>query len=158
MNAPVEYLLNKACEAEIVGHIWRCNADFVPPLSTRVDIGNYAHKLATNATRFEAWWDGTLVGLVGAYCNDPITHIAYITHVSLLNAWTGKGIAGRLMNLCIAHAKDADMRQINLEVAQANTPAIHLYKKNGFTVRQPRGPFIGMNLCLSRGEEHEQQT
>ena len=149
MNVPVEYLLNKASEAEIASHILRCDADFVPPLSTRVEIGNYAQKLASKATRFEAWSGGTLVGLVATYCNDSVTRIAYITNVSLLKEWTGKGIAGHLINLCIARAKDAGIRQINLEVAQANTPAIQLYEKNGFTVSQATGPFIGMHLHLT---------
>jgi ribosomal protein S18 acetylase RimI-like enzyme len=158
MSASINYLLNQASEAQIAAHLQCCDVDFVPPLSTRVELGDYAKKLASKATRFEAWSDGTLIGLVAAYCNDQASRIAYITSVSVLKQWSGQGIAARLVNLCIQHAKDAGMHKIRLEVAQANTPAIQLYKKNGFTVSQASEPYIDMNLHLTRGENHEQQA
>ena len=70
MRAEIDYLSNKASEAEIAEHLSRCDADFVPPLSGRVEINEYAKKIANKATRFEAWSGGMLVSLVAAYCND----------------------------------------------------------------------------------------
>ena len=93
MQAAVDYLSNKASEAEIAEHLSRCDADFVPPLSGRVEINDYAKKIASKATRFEAWSGGTLVGLVAAYCNDQEKHIAYITSVSVLR--NGRAKASR---------------------------------------------------------------
>lgn len=154
----IEYLLNKASAAQIEAHVRHCDADFVPPLSGRVDIKDYALKIASNATRFEAWSGDELIGLVAAYCNDRVKRVAYITSVSLLKEWTGKGIATRLLDQCIEHARVSGMRQISLEAAQANTPAINLYEKSGFVVSNVAGPFVGMNLNLKRGEEYEQQA
>jgi hypothetical protein len=68
MNEAVEYLSNNASEAQIAGHLSRCDADFVPSLSGRVDINDYAKKIVNKAMRFEAWSGGELVGLVAAYC------------------------------------------------------------------------------------------
>lgn len=158
MSASVEYLLNKASEAEIAEHLLRCDADFVPPLSDRVDIKDYAQKIANNGMRFEAWSGGTLVGLVAAYCNDQESHIAHITSASVLKEWTGKGIAARLVARCVEHAKESGMQQIGLEVAQGNTRAINLYEKSGFSASKANGPFVGMYLYLRNGKEHEQQT
>ncbi len=158
MSAAVEYLLNKASEAQIAEHLSRCDADFVPPLSGRVEINDYAQKIASKATRFEAWSGGTLVGLVAAYCNDQEKRIAYITSVSVLREWTGKGIAAHLMSQCVEHAKASGMRQISLEVARDNTAAIKLYEENGFVVGKADASFVSMNLNLQSGEEHEQQT
>ena len=152
MSAEVEYLLNKASAAEIAEHLACCDADFVPPLSSRVEVNNYAQKIASNATRFEAWSAGTLVGLVAAYCNDQEKHVAYITSVSVLKAWVGKGIAACLMSRCIGHAKALGMKQISLEVAEGNTPAIRLYEKNGFVVGKANAPFVSMNLSLESGD------
>lgn len=148
MNSAVEYLSNKASEAEIAEHLSRCDAGFVAPLSSRVEIKGYAKKIASKATRFEAWSGGTLVGLVAAYCNDQEKHIAYITSVSVLRKWTGKGIAYRLMNQCIEHAKALGMRQISLEVASGDTSAIRLYQKSGFIAARESAPFVSMNLNL----------
>jgi ribosomal protein S18 acetylase RimI-like enzyme len=156
MSDAMDYLLNKASEAEIVDHLRACDADFMPPLSGRGEIKDYARKITSKATRFEAWSGGTLVGLVAAYCNDQEKRIAYITSVSVLRAWTGKGIAEHLMSQCIEYATVSELRQISLEVASDNTPAIKLYEKNGFVAGKADAPFVGMDLYLKSGEEHEQ--
>lgn len=155
MSATVEFLLNKASAVQITEHLLCCDADFVPPLSGRVEIRDYAKKIASKATRFEAWSGGIPVGLVAAYCNDQENRIAYITSVSVLKEWTRKGIAAGLVGQCVEHAKVSGMRQISLAVAADNTPAIKLYEKRGFIVSKANGPFVGMNLYLKSGEEHE---
>jgi len=155
MSLAVEYQLNKASAAEIAEHLSCCNKDFVPPLSARVEIKGYAKKIVSKATRFEAWRGGTLVGLVAAYCNDQENHIAYITSVSVLRGWTGNGIAVRLMILCVEYAKACDMRQISLEGASDNVPAIKLYEKSGFITSKSNALFISMNLYLKGGKEYE---
>ena len=158
MNAEIEYLLNKTSAAQIAEHLSRCDTDFVPPLSGRVKINDYARKIAGKATRFEAWSGGTLVGLVAAYCNDREKSIAYVTSVSVLREWKGKGIVTRLMSECVEHAKASGMRQIGLEVASDNAPAIRLYEKIGFIAVRANAPLVGMDLYLKSGKEHEQQA
>ena len=158
MNASIEYLLNKASAAEIAEHLTRCDADFVPALSRRVEIKSYAQKIASKAMRFEAWSGSTLVGLVAAYCNDQEKCIAYLTSVSVLRAWTGKGIAARLVGQCVEYAKALGLRQISLEVASDNAHAITLYEKCGFLAGKANAPFITMDLHLESEEEHEQQA
>lgn len=139
-------MLNKASQREIAEHLLLCDADFVPPLSDRVDLNDYAQKIARKAMRFEAWSNDTLVGLVAAYCNDQMNHIAYITSVSVLKAWTGKGIATRLVHHCIEYARAMGMRQVRLEVACDNKQAVRLYAKSGFIADKSDGPFTIMNL------------
>ena len=158
MSAVVEYLSNKASKEEIAEHLSHCDVDFMPPLSGRVEIKDYAKKIVSKATRFEAWSGGTLVGLVAAYCNDQEKRVAYITSVSVLREWAGKGITARLMGQCIEHVKASGMRQISLGVSSDNTPAIRLYEKSGFFADKANSLFVGMNLNLKRGEEHEEQT
>ena len=148
IRAAVKYLLNKATKAEIAEHLLRCDGDFIPPLTGRVEIEAYAQKIASKATRFEAWSDGMLVGLVAAYCNDQEKRIAYITSVSVLKEWTGKGIAARLMGWCIEHSKVSGMWQIGIEVSSENVPAIKLYEKSGFVAGKADMPFVTMNLYL----------
>lgn len=152
MNVAVDFLANRASATEIVEHLLCCDADFFPTLSERVEIRDYAQKIASKATRFEAWSAGTLVGLVAAYCNDTHTRIAHITSVSVLKAWTGKGIGANLIEQCLVHARVSDMRQIGLEVATANMPAIKLYEKKGFVAGKLNEPFIFMTLNFKSGE------
>lgn len=148
MSEAIEFGLNKASEAQIAEHLLRCDADFVPPLSDRVEINDYAKKITSKATRFEAWSGDKLVGLVAAYCNDWEQRIAYITSVSVSREWMGKGIAARLVGQCVEHAKVSGMRQISLEVANDNVPAIGLYEKSGFIAGKTNVPFVTMELYL----------
>lgn len=153
MKAPlVEYCLNVATSDEIAEHLRKSDADFVPPLSGRVEILDYARKITNHATRFEAWAAGTLIGLVAVYNNDFEARIAHITSVSVIREWTGKGIASRLLAQCIEHAKASGMRLISLEVARDNGPAIKLYAKYGFIVNEAESPVARMGLHLKDGE------
>ena len=152
MNTSIEFLLNKASAELIAEHLLRCDSDFIPSLSGRVEIHDYAQKITSKATRFEAWSGGTLVGLMVAYCNDQVKRTAYITSVSLLKAWAGKGIAAHLMSWCIEHVKAMGMRQVSLEVASDNTLAIRLYEKSGFVAGKANAPFVTMDLYLGNGE------
>jgi ribosomal protein S18 acetylase RimI-like enzyme len=158
MSATVEYLLNHASAAEIAKHLSRCDADFVPPLNSRIEIKDYAAKITGKAMRFEAWSGGKMIGLVAAYCNDQKNRIAYITSVSLLKEWTGKGIAAHLLHQCIEHAKASGMQKIGLEVASNNTSALKLYEKSGFATGKVDAAFVTMSLYLKSGEEHERQA
>lgn len=136
MSDLVKYRLNQASVAEINEHLSRCDADFVPPLTGRVEIKDYAKKIAAKAARFEAWSDSTLVGLVAAYCNDSERRAAYITSVSVLQEWQGKSIASQLMERCIGHAKKLGFERIELEVDSQNIGAVKLYEKMGFIMSE----------------------
>jgi ribosomal protein S18 acetylase RimI-like enzyme len=148
MSKSVKYRLNKASEAEIAEHLLRCDADFVPPLSGRVEITDYAKKIASKAARFEAWSDDRLVGLVAVYCNDLEKRIAYITSVSVSRESMGRGIGESMMRQCIARVKALGMHQVSLEVASDNMPAIGLYEKSGFIAGRTKEPFVTMDLYL----------
>ncbi|MDH3375806.1 MAG: GNAT family N-acetyltransferase [Gammaproteobacteria bacterium] len=158
MSFAVEFTFMKAAEADITMHLRACDSEFVPPLSSRVDINNYAKKIVSKATRFEAWSGGSLIGLLAAYYNDQKDLFAYITSVSVLKEWAGKGIATRLISRCIEHAKVSGMRQISLEVANDNTAAIRTYEKSGFVIGKVNAPFVIMNLYLNCDEKHDHRA
>jgi ribosomal protein S18 acetylase RimI-like enzyme len=147
MKTAVKYLTNKASETEITDHLSNCESNFIPPLSCRVKIDDYAKKITNNAMRFEAWSGNNLVGLVAAYCNDE-ENITYITNVSVLPKWTGKTIAHKLMNQCIEYSKMQEIQQIVLEVANDNPAAIKLYQKNGFVADVVGSSLLRMYLIL----------
>jgi len=103
MSVAPEINLNKAGAIQIAAHLRACDNMFVPPLSGRVDIDSYAKKIADKSIRFEGWVEGELVGLVAVYCNDGAAPFAYITSVSVLPQWGGRGIASQLVECCIDH-------------------------------------------------------
>ena len=47
----LQYRRDTATADDVLAHLTRCDADFTPPLSARLDLGGYAAKLAERAPR-----------------------------------------------------------------------------------------------------------
>src|SRR3954469_18273874 len=134
--SPVRYRRDTATTDDVHAHLARCDADFTPPLSARLDLGDYAAKLAGRAARFEAWDGGQLVGLVAAYVT-PGAPEAFISNVSVVSELRGHGVAATLVASCIDRARGMGAATLTLEVATADRAAGRFYEKLGFTDRDP---------------------
>lgn len=131
-DAAPQIARNRGDAAQVAAHFDACDAQFIPPLSARVDLGAYIERIVRHAERFEAWSGQQLTGLVAAYCNDEQRCRAFITSVSVLPAWQGHGIASRLLRECVQFVRSAGFESIELEVHEANDAALGLYRKHGF--------------------------
>ena len=134
--SPLEYRRDTATADDVHAHLTRCDADFTPPLSARLDLGDYAAKLAERAARFEAWDGGQLVGLVAAYLT-PGAPEAFISNVSVVSELRGRGVAAALVADCVDRARGSGAATLTLEVATADRAAGRFYEKFGFTGRDP---------------------
>jgi len=132
---------------DILAHLQACDDDFVPALSSRVDLEAYSRKILVNATRFEGWADEVMVGLVALYCDTADRQTAFITNVSVLPQATRQGLAKRLVQEAITHASGLGFRNIALEVLADNVAAIALYRGLGFD----EDGVERLNLSLVRG-------
>ena len=141
---------------DIQAHLTACGDQFIPKLSSRVNLRDYSCKLFDRACTFEAWHDQLLVGLVAAYLHDSVEHCGFISNVSVLREFSGKGLASRLMDVCTKRARELEMRELRLEVASANSAAIRLYEKFKFVELGRTTPNVTMQLTLSGTEDHEQ--
>ena len=128
----ISYKTKKASAKIISLHLLDCENSFIPVLSSRVNITDYAQKIYDNAITFEAWDKNELIGLIATYLTQPESGVAYITNVSVLNKYKGKGIASKLLFNCISHAVKTNYKEIKLEVNCENTPAITFYNKHNF--------------------------
>ena len=144
----MEFKIKEACQKEIFFHLHECNDNFVPPLSEKVNLEEYAKKIAEFAVTFEAWAGKVLAGLVAAYLNNRENHIGYITSVSTLADFKGNGIANELLKMCFGYAREHQFTVLELEVSTNNRPAIQLYKKYGFTESARDGNFTRMKAIL----------
>lgn len=153
----VEIRRNHAGAVAISAHLQACDTSFVPPLSLRVALETYAEKIVSRAERFEAWSGASLVALLGVYCNAPASRTAFVTNISVLPLWQGKGIASRLLRSCIKHLHEGDFERIELEVALHNTAALRLYQKHGFEVASTSDCAQILHLPLER-KSHDDST
>ncbi len=131
-----EYKKNTATEVEILDHLKKSDQQFIPQLSSRVNLEVYAQKLSKFADNFEVWVDNELAGIVAAYMNDRLEGRAFISNVSVLEKFTGKGYASRLLENCIQDAKSNCFKEVVLEVNSNNQPACSLYYKKGFRLKE----------------------
>lgn len=123
---------NTASAAEIAEHLRGCDASFIPPLSRRVAIDDYAQKLAAHAECVELWADGVLVGLAAFYGNQPPE--AFLSNISVLPAWQKRHLARRMLTECIARARGLNLATMRLEVSSQHEAALTLYHAQGFTI------------------------
>lgn len=126
----INFKLNTASVCSILIHLNHCDNQFVPALSTRVSLEDYAKKMANNAILFEAWVDEKLIGMVAMYQNAQ-KH-AYITNVSVYNEYGGKGIAKQMFVQLMEYTKTNYITEIKLEVSAINIAAINMYLHFGF--------------------------
>jgi len=150
MKQSLKFCVDCATETQIAKHLMSCDKTFIPPLSERVEIYNYARKVTTHATRFELWANDNLVGLVAMYCNDQEKRIAYITSISVLSRWQCQGIASQLIQRCISYASNQGFFYIELEVDTRNSRAVTLYKKHRFSIYRSADQSYIMHLLVTR--------
>ncbi len=134
MNAEsLDFKVNACTEEDIRSHLSGCDRRFSPPLSDRVDIGEYSRKLRLNAITFEAWSGESLVGMVAAYI-DTRARSCFITNTSVSPEFSRRGVAAKLLAACLARARAEQVETVSLEVSQDSRAAIGLYTKFGFQV------------------------
>ena len=76
-------------------HLNECSKNFIPELSTYVDIDTYSTKLFQKSTRVEAFLESELIGLIAIYINEQKKD-SFISNVSVLPKIEGNGVAKTL--------------------------------------------------------------
>lgn len=137
---------NTASATEIAAHLRICDGSFVPPLSSRVVIDDYAQKLAAYAERVELWADGVLIGLAAFYANRQPA--AYVTSISVLPSWQKRHLARQMLTECIRRARGLNFASMTLEVSSDHTAALALYRAQGFTIMETATGVTTMILPL----------
>lgn len=147
MTNNIVYQLKTAKEEDICFHLNDCSDSFIPSLNSRVNIEEYANKIAERAVTFEAWTNGMLIGLIATYFNFE-AKFGYITSVSVSKKFMGVGIASELLKRCISYANTNKLKEIKLEVYKENIPAINFYKKYNFTKNEIKNDSMFMSHIL----------
>ena len=148
LTETISYKIKTADFDNVFAHLVKCNENFIPVLNEKIDIAAYSQKIVENSVTFEAWVNEELAGLIAAYLNDMGNHIGFITNVSTVKEYSGKGIASRLMKSCIKYAGEHQFNEIALEVFNKNVGAIQLYKKFGFHNSSTKDDLIIMKKYL----------
>jgi len=135
--------------SEIELFLYDIDNDFSPPLSSRMNIANYAAKIIEKATIFSINDQGRLNAFVAVYCNDTDRKFAYLTIMAVGKQYRGKGIAFILLRTCIEYLKMLNFNYLKLEVYKNNPRAIAIYKNFGFEIIDENNTSFFMRLSIS---------
>lgn len=135
-------------EQEIFNYLLENDSIFIPPLSARKDLHEYSGKLGKYATHFCAYENNRLVGFIASYFNDFSTRTGYISSVSVIEEYQGKGITSSLLSQVINYGKLNNFDKLRLEVSKLNINALNIYQYMGFkeTDRTPASIFMALML------------
>lgn len=132
-------------------HLNECNNNFKPALEHRVNISEYSKKIFGNAVTFEAWSNKRMIGMIAVYFN-PSDKSAFITNVSVIKEFMGKGIAKELLRNCLVYSSENMYTEIKLEVNKENHSAIELYRSLNFIQIETLENSIFMNYLLIKSK------
>jgi len=139
VNADLIWSVNYA-EAKILTKLLvQCDRDYKPPLSSRVELPDYAEQLCRKAERLEAWEKGELVGCIAIYCNAADRARAFVSNVCIAPEYRGRGIAAQLMQDALDLAAKFGFERVRLEVDAEARLALKLYRKLGFEMIASEG-------------------
>lgn len=131
-NDEVEIRLDNLSLQDLIDIHLACDHDFIPKLSSRVNIKDYCKKLHDNARIISIHIDNKLAGVLAIYCNDLIKKEAFISSVCISKEYRGKGLSHILITKALELVHKLGFFTIKLEVGKNNLSAVSLYKKYGF--------------------------
>lgn len=112
--------------------------------------------LQGSAMTFWAMWDGETVVGMGALKQLDLTH-GEVKSMHTLRAVRGRGAATQMLGHIIAEARARGYGRLSLETGATAYfhPAHALYRRHGFEVCPPFGPYVadGFSLCMTRNLE-----
>ncbi len=130
----IKFLKSKLTSVEISAFFILCDKSFIPPLSNRVVIEEYAEKLSILSSHFCIYYNKTLIGLSCCYCNDYIGKKAYISVTCIHPKFQGKGLGKKLTLFVEDDIKKMDFKKIRFEVDMANLPSLSMHEKIGYLI------------------------
>ena len=129
-NFKIEYRNNVSNSSDILSHLMMVDNNFIPKLSSRVNLEEYSIKLRAFSKTFEAWYNNELIGFIALYLKEDKS--AFISNLSVLENYNGLGIGTELIKNCSNYLNSIGFEKIELEVNKDNLQALKFYEKNNF--------------------------
>jgi ribosomal protein S18 acetylase RimI-like enzyme len=105
----------------------------IPPLSHRMNLLDFAHKLQEKATLFEYRIEGKIVALNAVYVNEyPID--SYATSLAVLPKYEGFGLGAKLILKAIKYCKEFGSEGYRLQMRSSNSIMLDFYLRMGFDI------------------------
>ena len=122
---------------EILDFLKISDDEFDKPLSSKLDLEAYAHKLWENSTVVTCRDEGRIVGMINCYTNRPSR--GFISNVCVLSPYRGQGVFTKLFSMLCRYCWTCGIEEILLEVNKSNERAFQTYVNTGFKTYEDNG-------------------
>lgn len=138
--------------------------EFDKPLTSNLNIEDYARKLSENSLCVTCWCGESIVGMLNCYINRPPD--GYISNVCVLGYYQGQGIFNEMFSLLCDECRIAGVEEIVLQVNKGNEKARKAYSKVGFVEKEDKGdslyliyrlPVVSVLCCVYNHEPYLRQ-
>ncbi len=127
------HIENKKENVDAIVSYLTAHADiFVPPLTGRVDIPQFASKIACNAEQFWVYAGDVKAGFMACYFNHPDKEFGFVASFSIIPKFQNMGMGKALIREAISFGVRNHFRKLRLEVQQGNDRAEAFYSQLGF--------------------------
>ena len=127
--------LNLSDADDLASFLASVDKDFPVPLSSKVDIDEYAIKLLNRGFVVGARDEkGLLRGIAAGYANDSENLIAYLSVIAVAADYRGQGLSSDLLTAFESRSIDEGMASISLQTHSSNVRAIKFYQHMGYRV------------------------
>lgn len=123
--------------------LWELDSVFIPPLTDRVNISEYAEKLANKAQIVYACENGKDCGHCAFYVNAQES-IAFITSIAIEPTYQRRSIGKKLLECVKGYCFERGVDCVRLEVNRTNNDAIQFYQSMKFVKNVCNGEWIEM--------------
>ena len=121
------------------------DGEFIPSLSSRLEIDKYAEKLAYYGRNVFVREDDVDVAHAGFYVDDKKNGIAYLSSICVAKKQRGSNVSAQLLERVMVCAASEGLVSLQLEVWVNNNRAIAFYKKHNFENSSRKN---GVNLIM----------
>lgn len=120
----------------IVSLVSRYDEDFEPPLSERIDLNSYVHKLLDRGYCYVYKHKEKIRGVVAYYANDTDSLSAYLSLILVDEEYRGSEIASKMLNIMEKHCRDIGFNKINLEMASNKNDLMKWYMRQSYMLQE----------------------
>ena len=133
---------------DLVKLLEEVDSDFVPPLSTSLNLHDYAQKMYHSASIFSLHEESKLIAAIAVYSNDPNQKVAFCTMLAVGKNYRNFGLGTNLITTAVNFLKKKEFKFLRLEIYKTNSKAIIFYKRLGFAFVSETGQTIFFELQL----------
>ncbi len=115
---------------EVKRFLIETDSEFLTPLSSKVNLDEYAKKLSDYSSFAYCIDEKEIIGMISCYTNQPPT--GYISNVCIKSNFQGQGLFSKLFSLLVDNCKQLKITILKLEVDNNNVNAQQVYLRKGF--------------------------